>query len=177
MRFDRTRLLRLPLNCRASGFVQSLESATQRIGITQLSPAPSTTEKWLTHASSADSGERINRGPLANCTACDRAGSTCQQRGLFRRCDLFDWRSFGLGLLARFIGGVQEPIDQPSAALLHDLRVLGLLLVVVDFVIFRVAHGILHLRSAPTVKQLRNTVYSSELTIVPQFLSKLLHET
>src|SRR5215813_3261080 len=99
----------------------------------------------------ADSGERINSGPLANCTACDRAGSTCQQRGLFRRCDLFDWRSFGLGLLAGFIGGVQEPIDQPSAALFHDLRVLGLLLVVVDFVIFRVAHGILHLRSAPTV--------------------------
>src|SRR5262249_32278503 len=110
----------------------------------------------------ADSGERINRGPLANCTACDQAGSTCQQRGLFRRCDLFDWRSFGLGLLARFIGGVQEPIDQPSAALLHDLRVLGPLLVVVAFVIFRVAHSNLHLRSAPTVKQLRNTVYSSE---------------
>jgi hypothetical protein len=80
--------------------------------------------------------------------------------GLFRRCDLFDRRLFGFGLFAMFIGGVQEPIDQPGAALMHDPRVLGLLLVVEDFVIFCVAHGILHLRSALTVKQLRNTVYS-----------------
>src|SRR6516225_855903 len=87
---------------------------------------------------------------------------------LFRRCDLFDWRSFGFGLFARFIGSVQEPIDQPGAALLHDPRVLGLLPILENLVISLVAHGILHLRSAPTVKQLRNTVYSSELTIVSQ---------
>ncbi len=60
----------------------------------------------------------------------------------------FDWRFFGLGLFAMFTGSVQEPIDQPGATLLHDPRVLGLLLIVEDFVIFCVAHGILHLRSA-----------------------------
>jgi hypothetical protein len=92
---------------------------------------------------------------------------------LFRRRDLFDWRSFGVDLFATFIGRVQEPIDQAGAALLNDLRVLGLLLVVEDLVISRVAHGILHLRSAPTVKQLRNTVYGSELSI--ESLSKVLH--
>jgi hypothetical protein len=94
---------------------------------------------------------------------------------LFRRRDLFDWRSFGFGLFAMFIGRVQEPIDQAGAAFLHDLRVLGLLLVIEDFVISRVAHGILHLRNASTVKQLRNTVYGSELTIASKFLSKVFH--
>jgi hypothetical protein len=89
--------------------------------------------------------------------------SPAPARGLFRRCDLFDWRLFGFGLFAMFISGVQEPIDQPGPALLHDPRVLGLFLVVEDFVIFCVAHGILHLRSGLTVKQLRNTVYSSGL--------------
>jgi hypothetical protein len=44
---------------------------------------------------------------------------------------------------------------------LHDPRILGLLLIVEEPVIFRVAHGILHLLSAPTIKQLRNTVYCS----------------
>src|SRR5215813_10904968 len=34
---------------------------------------------------------------------------------LFRRCDVFDWCSFGFGLFAMFIGVVQEPIDQPGA--------------------------------------------------------------
>jgi hypothetical protein len=66
---------------------------------------------------------------------------------LFRRCDIFDWRSFGFGLFARFIGVVQEPIDQPGAALLHHLRVLGLLPILEDFIISLVAHGILHLRA------------------------------
>src|SRR5262249_38178810 len=94
---------------------------------------------------------------------------------LFRRCDLFDWRFFGSGFFAMFIGGVQEPIDQAGAALLHNPRVLGLLPILENSVISLVAHGILHLRRAPTVKQLRNTVYSSELTIVSQFLSKFLH--
>ena len=60
-----------------------------------------------------------------------------------------------------FIGGAQEPSDEAGAALLHDLRILGLLLIVEEPVIFRVAHGILHLLSAPTIKQLRNTVYCS----------------
>src|SRR6516162_60148 len=89
---------------------------------------------------------------------------------LFRRCDVFDWCFFGFGLFAMFIGVVQEPIDQPGAALLHNPRVLGLLPLLENSVISLVAHGILHLRRAPTVKQLRNTVYSSELTIVSQFL-------
>ncbi len=79
---------------------------------------------------------------------------------LFRRCGLFGWRFFGFGLFGMFIGGVQEPIDQPSAALLHDLRIFGLLLIIEEFVISLVAHGILHLRSALTIKQLRDTVYS-----------------
>jgi hypothetical protein len=44
-----------------------------------------------------------------------------------------------------FIGVVQEPIDRPGAALLHDPRVLGLLPILEDFVISLVAHGILYL--------------------------------
>ena len=72
-----------------------------------------------------------------------------------------------------FIGGVQEPIDQAGAALLHDPRGLGFLPILENFVISLVAHGILHLRSAPTVKQLRSIVHSSELTIVSQFLQRI----
>src|SRR5262249_16592503 len=83
---------------------------------------------------------------------------------LFRRCDVFDWCFFGFGLFAMFIGVVQEPIDQPGAALLHNPPVLGLLPILENSVISLIAHGILHLRRPPTVKQLRNTVYSSELT-------------
>src|SRR5262249_19505779 len=37
-------------------------------------------------------------------------GSGAVAGGLFRRCDLFDWRFVGFGLFAEFIGGVQEPI-------------------------------------------------------------------
>jgi hypothetical protein len=47
---------------------------------------------------------------------------------------------------------------------LHDPRGLGLLPILENFVISLVAHDILHLRSAPTVKQLRSIVHSSELT-------------
>src|SRR5215469_1911713 len=65
-----------------------------------------------------------------------------------------------------FIGGVQEPIDQAGAALLHDPRGLGLLPILENFVISLVAHDILHLRSAPTVKKLRSIVHSSELTVM-----------
>src|SRR5713226_3520340 len=69
-----------------------------------------------------------------------RSPETGEQVGrLFRRCDVFDWRSFGFGLFAKFIGIVQEPIDQPGAALLHDPRVLGLLPILEDFVISLVA--------------------------------------
>ena len=51
---------------------------------------------------------------------------------------------------------------RPARRLYHDPRNLGLLLVVEKpLLIFRVAHGILHLLSAPTIKQLRNTVYCS----------------
>src|SRR6516165_8483480 len=103
-----------------------------------------------------------------------RSPETREQVGrLFRRCDLFDWRFFGSGFFAMFIGGVQEPIDQAGAALLHDPRGLGLLPILENFVISLVAHGILHLRSAPTVKQLRSIVHSSELTIVSQFLQRI----
>src|SRR5262245_33218300 len=59
------------------------------------------------------------------------------------------------------VRGVQEPSDEAGAALLHDPRILGLLPVVEEPVIFRVAHGILHLLSASTIKQLRNTVCCS----------------
>src|SRR5262245_11175089 len=68
---------------------------------------------------------------------------------LFRRRDFFDWRFFGFGCFAMLIRGFQEPSDEAGAALLHDPRILGLLLVVEEPVIFRVAHGILHLLSAP----------------------------
>jgi hypothetical protein len=103
-----------------------------------------------------------------------RSPETREQVGrLFRRCDLFDWRFFGSSFFAMFIGGVQEPIDQAGAALLHDPRGLGLLPILENFVISLVAHGILHLRSAPTVKQLRSIVHSSELTIVSQFLQRM----
>jgi len=81
----------------------------------------------------------------------------------FRRCDLFDWRFFGFGFFAMLIRGVQEPSDEAGAALLHYRRILGLLLIVEEPVIFRVAHGILHLLSAPNIKQLRNTVYCSRV--------------
>jgi hypothetical protein len=77
---------------------------------------------------------------------------------LFRRCDLFGRPSFGFGLLGLLLRGVQEPSDEAGAALLHDLRIVGLLLIVKVPVIFRVAHGILHLLSAPTINQLRNSV-------------------
>src|SRR5262245_43647514 len=80
---------------------------------------------------------------------------------LFRRCDFFDWRFFDFGSLAMLIRGVQEPSNEAGAALLHDLRIIGLLLIVKEPVIFRVAHGILHLLSAPTIKQLRTSVYCS----------------
>src|SRR5262249_15792223 len=65
---------------------------------------------------------------------------------LFRRCDVFDWCSFGFGLFPWFIGVAQEPIDQPGAALLHNPRVLGLLPILENSAISLVAHGILHLR-------------------------------
>src|SRR5262249_53189635 len=82
-----------------------------------------------------------------------RSPETREQVGwLFRRCDLFDWRFFGSGFFVIFIGGVQEPIDQAGAALLHDSRGLGLLPILENFVISLVAHGILHLRSAHNSK-------------------------
>jgi hypothetical protein len=56
---------------------------------------------------------------------------------------------------------------------LHDPRGLGLLPILENFVISLVAHDILHLRSAPTVKQLRSIVDSSELTIVSKFLQRI----
>jgi hypothetical protein len=34
--------------------------------------------------------------------------------------NFFHWCSFSFGLFAMFIGGVQEPINQAGAALLHD---------------------------------------------------------
>ena len=58
-----------------------------------------------------------------------------------------------------FRRNIQEPIDETGAALFHDLRILGVLLIVEEVVVFRVAHGILHLLSAPTLKQLRKTVH------------------
>src|SRR6516225_8970829 len=62
---------------------------------------------------------------------------------LFRRCDVFDWCSFGFGLFAMFIGVVQEPIDQPGAALLHNPRVLGLLPILPQYGLqFRADHRI-----------------------------------
>ena len=77
-----------------------------------------------------------------------RSPETREQVGrLFRRCDLFDWRFFGSGFFAMFIGGVQQPIDQAGAALLHDPRGLGLRPILENFVISLVAHDILHLRS------------------------------
>src|SRR5262249_60623181 len=45
---------------------------------------------------------------------------------LFRRCDVFDWCSFGFRLFAMFICVVQEPIDHPCAALLRNPPVLCL---------------------------------------------------
>src|SRR5262245_47808170 len=66
------------------------------------------------------------------------------------------------------IRGVQEPSDEAGAALLHDLRILGLLLIVKEPVIFRVAHGILHLLSAPTINQLRISVYRSRASGHPR---------
>ena len=63
-----------------------------------------------------------------------------------------------------FIRNIQEPSDEAGAALLHDLRILGLFQIVEEPVIFRVAHGILHLLSAPTIKQLRDTVYCSQVS-------------
>jgi len=47
----------------------------------------------------ADSGERISRGPLANCTACDQAESTCQHVG--KRCP--PWHDRLGGHLERFL--------------------------------------------------------------------------
>lgn len=47
---------------------------------------------------------------------------------LFCRCNLFDRRSFDFGLLALFIGFVQEPIDDARTLLLLDPSVLRFLL-------------------------------------------------
>src|SRR5262249_25948257 len=58
------------------------------------------------------------------------------------RCGLFDRGSLGFGLFTLFIRAVQKTLDQAGTALLRDLRPLGLLLVLEDFVISRVAHGI-----------------------------------
>ena len=82
-----------------------------------------------------------------------RAGVTFNQRrkprwsgavagGLFCRCGLFDRGSLGFGLFTLFIRAVQKTLDQAGTALLRDLRPLGLILVLEDFVISRVAHGI-----------------------------------
>ena len=62
------------------------------------------------------------------------------------------------------IRNIQEPSDEAGAAFLHDLRILGLLQIVQEPVIFRIAHGILHLLSTPTIKQLRDTVYCSQVS-------------
>src|SRR5262245_1259704 len=89
-----------------------------------------------------------------------RSPETLQtRRRLFRWCDFFDWSFVGFGFFAMFIRNIQEPSDEAGAALLHDLHILGLFQIVEEPVIFRVAHGILHLLSAPTIKQLRDTVY------------------
>jgi len=87
---------------------------------------------------------------------------------LFRRCDFFDWSFVGFGFFAMPIRNIQEPSDEAGAALLHDLRILGLLLIVKKPVIFRVAHGILHLLSAPTINQLRFSVYCSRASGHPR---------
>jgi hypothetical protein len=83
---------------------------------------------------------------------------------LFRWCDFFDWSFVGFGFFAMSIRNIQEPSDEAGAALLHDLHILGLFQIVEEPVIFRVAHGILHLLSAPTIKQLRDTVYCSQVS-------------
>src|SRR5262245_32354185 len=100
------------------------------------------------------------------CHHSDRPKLATRSAGYFAGATSLTGVSSALVFFAMFIGGVQEPIDQPGAALLHDPRGLGLLPILENFVISLVAHDILHLRSAPTVKQLRSIVHSSELTVM-----------
>jgi hypothetical protein len=64
---------------------------------------------------------------------------------LFCRCNLVDRRSFGFGLLALFIGFVQEPVDDARTLLLLDPSVLRFLLFSEKFVVYFPTHWILHL--------------------------------
>jgi len=64
---------------------------------------------------------------------------------VFCGCDLFDRRSFDLGLLALCIGVVQEPVDDACTLLLLDPSVLRFLLFSEEFVVYFPTHWVLHL--------------------------------
>ena len=75
-----------------------------------------------------------------------RAGAGLWAHRLFCGCGLFGRRCFDFGLLAFFIGVVQEPIDDARALLLLDPSVLRfLLLFSEEFVVDFPTHWILHL--------------------------------
>ena len=73
------------------------------------------------------------------------AGAAAIGAELFCRCNLFDRRSFDFGLLALFIGFIQEPIDDARTLLLLDPSVLRFLLFSEKFVVYFPTHWILHL--------------------------------
>ena len=69
---------------------------------------------------------------------------------LFWRCNLFDRRSSDFGLLALFIGFVQESIDDAGTLLLLDPSVLRFLLFSEEFVVYFPTHWITPSVTEPT---------------------------
>jgi len=75
-----------------------------------------------------------------------RAGAGLWAHRLFCGRSLFGRRSFDFGLLALFIGFVQEPIDDAGTLLLLDPSVLRFLLLFSEkFVVDFPTHWVLHL--------------------------------
>jgi hypothetical protein len=75
---------------------------------------------------------------------CSPAGAGLWAQRLFCGCNLFDRSCLDFGLLALFIGLVQEPIDDARTFFLLDPSVLRLLLLSEEFVIDFPTHWVLH---------------------------------
>src|SRR5262245_5036132 len=88
------------------------------------------------------------RAPESRLATLDGSEKKSPQEGavagkLFRRRDLFDRRSFDIGL-ANFIGIIQELADDTGAFLLLDPSLLRFLLLSQEWVIYFPAHCVLH---------------------------------